>query len=330
MKKQRRNRLQTPQKREIFLRCASSVVLVFALLCDLFLIGKLMPQTMDGTTDPASTLPENVSFGMVVLCLALYELFRFFTALNKDKNDKFNYFYLGYMGLDVVAGVLSFFAKISGKAAVAACVIYMAPFFIRRILYLVRHHKKVRDYFFNITAVLLATILVMGLLGGEKTFSPSFMLLGLFIFLGSLGRICKAALSNFNNEILRKIVRKTYAGEIVFGLLLLIVAFSLVLMRMEENIKSFGDGLWYCFMLVTTIGLGDVTVTGTLGRVLSVILGVYGIIVVAILTSIIVNFYNEVKNVDDDKKAEDVQPAVSESSEAETDEQPAIDTPKEE
>lgn len=39
------------------------------------------------------------------------------------------------------------------------------------------------------------------------------------------------------------------------------------------------------------------------GRLLSVILGIYGIVVVAILTSVIVNFYNEVS---DKKKTEEI------------------------
>ena len=59
---------------------------------------------------------------------------------------------------------------------------------------------------------------------------------------------------------------------------------------------SIPSALWYCFSIVTTIGFGDVTATTALGRVLSVMLGVYGLIVVALLTSIIVNFYNEVKD----------------------------------
>ena len=37
------------------------------------------------------------------------------------------------------------------------------------------------------------------------------------------------------------------------------------------------------------------TAVSTIGRILSVILGVYGIIVVALITSIIVNFYGEMK-----------------------------------
>ena len=50
--------------------------------------------------------------------------------------------------------------------------------------------------------------------------------------------------------------------------------------------------------MVTTIGFGDLTPTSQVGRVLSVILGVYGIVGVALITSIIVNFYGEMKKED--------------------------------
>ncbi len=69
---------------------------------------------------------------------------------------------------------------------------------------------------------------------------------------------------------------------------------------MEDGIKTFGDGLWYCFAIITTIGFGDLTVSSMVGRILSAILGVYGIIVVASITSVIVNYYNEVKSTTSD------------------------------
>ena len=47
--------------------------------------------------------------------------------------------------------------------------------------------------------------------------------------------------------------------------------------------------------MVTTIGFGDLTPTTEIGRLLSVILGLYGIVVVALITSIIVNSYGEMK-----------------------------------
>jgi len=98
-------------------------------------------------------------------------------------------------------------------------------------------------------------------------------------------------------DLLREIVQRTYAAEIIFGLLLLIASFSFVLRYTDR--AAFGgeytNALWYCFAVVTTIGFGDMTATSAIGRILTVILGVYGIIVVALITSIIVNFYGEMK-----------------------------------
>ena len=111
-------------------------------------------------------------------------------------------------------------------------------------------------------------------------------------------------LSNFKSQILLKIVRKTFAVEVLLGLLIIIFAFSIVLMMIEPKITNFADALWYCFMLVTTIGFGDLTSVTIIGRLLSVILGIYGIVVVAIVTSIIVNFYNEVKDEKDPNEEE--------------------------
>lgn len=100
-------------------------------------------------------------------------------------------------------------------------------------------------------------------------------------------------------DALVKIIRKTYAMEIILGLLLMIAAFSYILVAIEDGIPTFLDALWYCFAIVTTIGFGDITTVTLVGRILSVILGIYGIIVVALITSIIVNFYGEVKKEPD-------------------------------
>ena len=83
------------------------------------------------------------------------------------------------------------------------------------------------------------------------------------------------------------------------GLITMMVAFSLVLMIYEDNIATFGDGLWYSFAVVTTIGFGDIVATTLIGRIVTVLLGVYGIVVVAVITSIIVNFYTEVSGKHD-------------------------------
>ena len=115
--------------------------------------------------------------------------------------------------------------------------------------------------------------------------------------LRSLIRIMSVTFARLRLDLLREIVQQTYAAEIIFGLLLMIASFSFVLRYTDRT--AFGgeytNALWYCFAVVTTIGFGDMTATSAIGRILTVILGVYGIIVVALITSIIVNFYGEMK-----------------------------------
>ena len=71
--------------------------------------------------------------------------------------------------------------------------------------------------------------------------------------------------------------------------------------------EKFGDALWYCFAAVTTIGFGDFSATTFVGRILTVILGIYGIVVTALITSIIVNLYVESTSEDKSKPAEQIE-----------------------
>ena len=113
------------------------------------------------------------------------------------------------------------------------------------------------------------------------------------------------AFSSMRLKGIIKIMKKTYAFEVLYGLAVLIIASSFFFSIMEEGIPSFGDGLWYSFAIVTTIGLGDYTVTSLVSRLLSVVLGLYGLVVVAVITSIIVNFYIDSKDKKDDKTIEE-------------------------
>lgn len=152
----------------------------------------------------------------------------------------------------------------------------------------IRRKRRTRNTVTNVMAILLILALLGTLVG--MIFTP------LFLMFLSLFHVAAVAFSRINFRALQKVLRKTYAVEVFFGMLLLIVAFSVLLNSAEEGINSFEDALWYCFAIVTTIGFGDITATSSLGRVLSVILGIYGIIVVSLITSVIVNFYNEVKD----------------------------------
>ena len=136
-----------------------------------------------------------------------------------------------------------------------------------------------------------------------------------------MASIVPIAFSSVRMDVLKRIIRKTYAAEILSGIVLLIVAISFILPAFEYNITNFGDALWYCFAIVTTIGFGDITATSAIGRILSVILGLYGIIVVSLITSIIVNFYGEMKKEDSDETPSD--PAQEPAGQKDTDQKDA-------
>ena len=146
----------------------------------------------------------------------------------------------------------------------------------------------------------------------DSSFSGQDIVLFIYLMAIILGRIILhvvgISISQMKLRILMNIIRETYVLEILLGLLLMIIAFSTIFSTLEESMASYGDALWYSFALVTTIGFGDITATTMIGRVLSVFLGIYGIVVVAIITSVIVNFYGEMRRMTGQKPDEEKEP----------------------
>ena len=121
-------------------------------------------------------------------------------------------------------------------------------------------------------------------------------------------------------SVFDKIFKKSLVYEIILSLLILIILCSIYFATAEPNIKSYVDALWYSFSVVTTIGLGDIYVVTTFGRILSVILGISGIVVVALITSIIVNLYNEMNNKKEEKELKNIIDKVNKLKEKDKDE----------
>lgn len=188
----------------------------------------------------------------------------------------------------------------SMRSANIAGILYGLALAASRVLAILRKPGR-RGVMLNVGLLLL---LVGAMVVADKRLNLCLLL----IIAQSLLHILSLSFSHVDLRTLRKVIVKSYAAEVLFGMLLLIVAFSTILPTLESGIETFGDALWYCFAVVTTIGFGDLAAAGTVGRILSVILGVYGIIVVSLITSVIVNFYIEVRN----------NPADAEETEAET------------
>ena len=95
-------------------------------------------------------------------------------------------------------------------------------------------------------------------------------------------------------RILKRILRQTGADRILGGFLLFFLVCALIVLLTEPTIKTYGDALWYCFAIVTTIGFGDIVTTTFAARIVSVVLSAYAILVIAIITGIVVSYYNEI------------------------------------
>ena len=233
-----------------------------------------------------------------VMWFALSLLF-LMMALTLKHEWEYNLFRYGIGAVLFACCAVIFLISETGNVYRITAILHMLGLAADHLFSIVKNHK-VRNVIFRVLGVLL---LGAGMAFDGKT---ALMLVLVLTIPRIFYYIARISFSQVKLDVLSRIIRKTYAAEILFGMLLLITAFSIVLPNFELNINTFGDALWYCFAIVTTIGFGDITAVTIPGRIISVILGLYGLIVVALITSIIVNFYSETKNTGDDNPADSV------------------------
>ena len=211
-----------------------------------------------------------------------------------------------FAAIYILLGILLFVIPASNASLCIICSCYFLTISANRICLIVQK-KAWRSRFFNaLLALAGAAVALLGFisLSDPQAASGTLELCLFAIMIVAMAETIGFVLFSMQFKGILKIMRKTYAFEVLYGLIVLILACSFYFSIMEESIPTFGDGLWYCFAIVTTIGFGDLTAVSLGGRFLSVVLGCYGLVVVAVITSIIVNFYSEVK----DKKEGDDEP----------------------
>lgn len=98
-------------------------------------------------------------------------------------------------------------------------------------------------------------------------------------------------------QVLRRVLRDTGANKIWTGFLIQFFLSAAVIWLREPGMHSYGDALWYCYAVVTTIGFGDVVAQSFLSRVLSVLLSVSAALVIALITGVVVNYYNQISAI---------------------------------
>lgn len=249
------------------------------------------------------------------LALASNYLFGVFIALGfsrlvtfiKERNKVSFYRFLILLVADIALGVVIFYGKHNPYLYSLSGGLYCLTIIVSRVFKIIQNHS-VRNIVFSSIVAAFALLLGIGLFiptSQDVTYSIV-LIVCILIALSAFIEVFSNATSQLRVKVLFKIILKTYALEILLGLLTMMVAASLGFMFSEPSITNFADAMWYSFAVVTTIGFGDFTAVTPLGRVLTVILGIYGLLVVAVLTSIIVNFYNETAGKQDAKGIQEI------------------------
>ena len=211
---------------------------------------------------------------------------------------------------NIALGIVVLFAKDNPFLFSLTAGLYCVAIIIGCVFNIVQNHS-IRNIIFNGLIILFAIGMAIGMfvspMEDVEQIQNIILVECIFIAVVSFIEAASIALSELKFKVLGKIILNTFSLEILFGLLTMIVCFSLVFMRVEDTITTFPEGLWYCFAIVTTIGFGDFVAVTPIGRILSVILGMYGIVVVAVITSIVVNFYNETSGKKDQKELKAIQ-----------------------
>ncbi|MBR2491550.1 MAG: two pore domain potassium channel family protein [Ruminiclostridium sp.] len=94
-------------------------------------------------------------------------------------------------------------------------------------------------------------------------------------------------------RILRMVLHKTKADRLVLGFVGFLLVIAAVVWVAEPSIPTYGDALWFCYAVLSTSGFGDFTAVTFVGRICAVLVTVYSIFVIAIVTGVVVSFFQQ-------------------------------------
>lgn len=82
------------------------------------------------------------------------------------------------------------------------------------------------------------------------------------------------------------ILRQTKTVRFLASFACVFVICTLLLWWLDPSLETYGDAIWYGFMLVTTIGFGDLKAVTLSSRLVSVFLGLYGILAIGFICGV--------------------------------------------
>ena len=89
------------------------------------------------------------------------------------------------------------------------------------------------------------------------------------------------------------VVKRTKLSQMLIHFIVVMSIGAVLLDIFEPNVTSIPDGYWFLFVSATTIGYGDICVTTLIGKIVTIIVALYGIVVTAMIPGVVVTYYTE-------------------------------------
>jgi len=129
-------------------------------------------------------------------------------------------------------------------------------------------------------------------------------------------------IKNFIN-LIERVFNSRRLRTILGVLIICIISFGYIFYLAEPQIKTFGDGIWWALVTITTVGYGDITPLTTLGRFVAGTLMFVGLGLIATVTAIvsakfIANYVDHHTNDDVLEKLEELEDEIEKIEEIES------------
>ena len=136
-------------------------------------------------------------------------------------------------------------------------------------------------------------------------------------------------IKNFIN-LLERVFNSRRLRTILGVLIICIISFGYIFYLAEPQIKTFGDGVWWALVTITTVGYGDITPVTILGRLIAGTLMFVGLGLIATVTAIvsakfIANYVDHHTNDDVLEKLEELESEIEKLKSLEEDELEKLD-----
>ena len=93
------------------------------------------------------------------------------------------------------------------------------------------------------------------------------------------------------------IVRRYHFEKILILFAISFFVVAAIIRIVEPAIETYGNACWFTFAACTTIGFGDIVVVTFIGRILTVFITIFEVVLVTLLSGVIVSHYLEVVQI---------------------------------